>query len=316
MKIGIVGEGAQGQTHLEALSQITDVDAISICGGISGDTQELAKKWEIPDWSLDYDSFIENKELDAIILCSPNQVHCEQATKAMNAGLHVLIEIPMGLSLEESQNIVEIEKRSGKVCMVGHTQRYSPEFRTIAEHISEGKFTPHHIIQQTYFFRRKNENRFGKKRSWVDDLLWHQACHMVDMVHWLLGNDIEQVWGQAGPLHSDLDIPMDLSIGMRSGNGTLVTSAQSFNHHGPIQSNYRLIGTETTLFVKNGKIFEMDGNQLPIKQKTGGFIAQNMEFFAAIREGRTALTSCSKCLPVMETIDRIQKAIDKNSKEN
>ena len=310
MKFGIVGEGAQGQTHLDVLKEIEDIEVISICGGVSLDTEELAKNWNINDWSLDYDSFIENKNLDAIILCSPNQVHCEQAIKAMDAGLHVLIEIPMGISLEESRKIVETEKRSGKVCMVGHTLRFSPEFKTISEYITEGKFTPHHIIQQTYFFRRKNENRFGKERSWVDDLLWHQACHMVDMVHWLLGNEIDQVWGQAGPLHPSLNIPMDLSIGMRANNGVIVTSAQSFNHHGPIQSDYRIIGTEKTLFVKNGKIMAIDGNEVPVQHTTNGFTAQNIEFITAIREDRVALTSCSECLPVMETIDRIQKSID------
>ena len=313
MKVGIVGEGAQGQTHLEALNQIEDIEAISICGAVRSDTEELAKTWNVSDWSLEYDSFIQNKQLDAVILCSPNQVHCEQAIKAMKAGLNVLIEIPMGLSLEESKNIVEIEKQSGKVCMVGHTQRYSPEFIAIAERIFEGSFNPHHIIQQTYFFRRKNENRFGKKRSWVDDLLWHQACHMVDMVHWLLGNDIDQVWGQAGPLHAELNIPMDLSIGMRSKQGVLLTSAQSFNHHGPIQSDYRIIGTETTLIVKNGSIFETDGNEIPIASEIGGVVAQDIEFFTAIKDGRKALTSCSNCLPVMETIDRIQKTLDKTS---
>ena len=250
MKVCVAGEGAQGLTHLQALRTFDDVEVVSLAGGIAADAETFAEQWNIPHWSLDFSTCISQPDIEAVILCSPNQVHCAQAIEAMEAGKHVLLEIPMGLNLDESRRVVEAEKRTGKVCMVCHTQRFSSVFREIKERIDRGEFTPLHIVQQTYFFRRKNENRFGKPRTWVDDLLWHQACHMVDMAHWLLGDLTAETWGQTGPLHPELNIPMDITIAMRSERGALVTSAQSFNHHGPIQGHYRLIGEETTLLVE------------------------------------------------------------------
>jgi 2-hydroxy-4-carboxymuconate semialdehyde hemiacetal dehydrogenase len=309
MKICVAGEGAQGLTHLEALQSIEDVEVVSLAGGILADTEAFAKQWNIAHWSLDFSECIEQPGIEAVILCSPNQVHCQQAIDAMEAGKHVLIEIPMGLNLEESRRVVAAEQRTGKVCMVCHTQRYSQVFREIHRRISAGQLTPYHIVQQTYFFRRKNENRFGKPRTWVDDLLWHQACHMVDMTYWLLGDLDAQAWGQTGAMHPDLDIPMDISIAMRSRRGALVTAAQSFNHHGSIWSHYRIIGEEETLTTEKNKLYDHEGNEI-ITRGEGGVVAQDREFFSAIREGRPALTSCSACLPVMEALDRIQRAID------
>jgi len=310
MKVCVAGEGAQGLTHLQALRTFDDVEVVSLAGGIAADAETFAEQWNIPHWSLDFSTCISQPDIEAVILCSPNQVHCAQAIEAMEAGKHVLLEIPMGLNLDESRRVVEAEKRTGKVCMVCHTQRFSSVFREIKERIDRGEFTPLHIVQQTYFFRRKNENRFGKPRTWVDDLLWHQACHMVDMAHWLLGDLTAETWGQTGPLHPELNIPMDITIAMRSERGALVTSAQSFNHHGPIQGHYRLIGEETTLLVEQGKLIDHAGNEIVIPNPKDPVEEQNREFFTAIREDRNALTSCSDCLPVMEALHRIQRAID------
>jgi 2-hydroxy-4-carboxymuconate semialdehyde hemiacetal dehydrogenase len=309
MKICVAGEGAQGLTHLEALQSIENVEVQSLAGGIAADAETFATEWNIAHWSLDFSECIGQNDIEAVILCSPNQVHCQQAIAAMEAGKHVLIEIPMGLNLEESRRIVAAEQRTGKVCMVCHTQRYSNVFREVHRRITAGELTPYHIVQQTYFFRRKNENRFGKPRTWVDDLLWHQACHMVDMTYWLLGDLEAQAWGQAGAMHPELAIPMDISIAMRSQNGALVTAAQSFNHHGSIWSHYRIIGEETTLTIEKNKLYDHEGNELAV-EGGGGVGAQDREFFSAIREGRKALTSCSACLPVMEALDRIQQTLD------
>lgn len=309
MHICVAGEGAQGLTHLQALQSLDDVEVVSLAGGIASDAEAFANEWKIPHWSLNFSDCLAREDIEAVILCSPNQVHCAQAIAAMEAGKHVLIEIPMGLTLEESQRVVETEQRTGKVCMVCHTQRYSGAFRALKDRIDAGQLTPLHIVQQTYFFRRKNENRFGKARTWVDDLLWHQACHMVDMAHWLLGDLTAETWGQVGPMHPELDIPMDLSIAMRSQAGALVTSAHSFNHHGPIQSHYRIICQETTLTVEKGKLIDCEKGEISVPH-SGGVEAQDEEFFAAIREDRKALTSCSACLPVMEALDRVQRAIN------
>ena len=309
MKICLAGEGAQGISHADVLQDIEGVEIDTLAGGIAADAEAFAYERGIPHWSLDLEECLSRDGVEAVILTTPNQVHCVQVELALNMGKHVLVEIPMGISLAESQRIAELEERTGLVCMVCHTQRYNSAFREVYRQVQEGELTLHHIVQQTYFFRRRNENRFGKKRTWVDALLWHQACHMVDMCYWLLDDPDMEGWGQAGPLHAELGVPMDISIGMRTKDGKLVTSANSFNNYGPIYSEYRFIGEEATLLAQKGRLTDHEGQEIKLPVG-GGIDAQDREFLAAIKAGRQPLTSCLACLPTMEIIDRIQRSID------
>ena len=171
-----------------------------------------------------------------------------------------------------------------------------------------GQLHLHHIVQQTYFYRRENTNMFGKTRSWTDELLWHQACHMVDFIYWLFDEPDIDTWAQAGPPHHLLGIPMDITIGMRSQDGCLVTSANSFNNHGPITATYRFIGEETTLLIEKGKLTDHEGNEIPLGE--GGIAMQDREFINAVTFGKRPGTSCKGCLPVMGILDRLQQSLD------
>ena len=309
MKVCIAGEGAQGKTHMEALAKRKDVEVVTVAGGLEADTVEFAREWGIPHYSMNLEECMEQPGVEAVVLTTPNHMHADQTELALEMGKHVLLELPMGLTLAESQRVAAKEEETGLVCMVCHTNRFNPAFREVHRRVHDGELHLHHIVQQTFFFRRTNENRFGRPRTWADDLLWHQACHMVDMVFWILGDARMEAWGQAGPDHPTLGIPMDISIGLRSQSGCLVTAAQSFNNYGPIQGNYRFIGEEATLLFAKGGLTDHEGKEIPLTAGGGGD-DQDGEFFAAIREGRKPLTSCNACLPVMEVIDRIQQAID------
>ncbi|HJP31192.1 MAG: Gfo/Idh/MocA family oxidoreductase [Candidatus Latescibacteria bacterium] len=309
MKVCLVGEGAQGITHIKALQDMQDVEVVTLAGGVLADAEAFASDHGIEHVSTDLEECLDQPGVEAAVITSPNQVHCEQTVMALEKGKHVLLELPMGLSLAESQRVAAAEASSGKVAMMCHTQRFTPAFRKIHEDVRDGKLHLHHIVQQTYFFRRVNENRFGKPRIWTDDLLWHQACHMLDMVYWILGDPDMEAWGQCGPVHETLKVPMDVTIALKSRSGCLVSASQSFNNHGPIQGFYRFIGEEATYLSNKGGLTDHEGNDIEVSGPSG-VEAQDGEFFAAIREGRTALTSCTEVLPVMALIDRVQRSMD------
>ncbi|OGG57019.1 MAG: hypothetical protein A3F84_12950 [Candidatus Handelsmanbacteria bacterium RIFCSPLOWO2_12_FULL_64_10] len=311
MKICLAGEGAQGLTHVQALRNIEGVEVVTLAGGIEADAAAFAKEWKIPHHSLNLEECLRQPGVEAVILTTPNQLHTTQASLALNMGKHVLVELPMGLSLEDSRRLVALEEKTGLVCMVCHTQRYSPPHREVYRRVRTGELHLRHIVAQTYFFRRQNVNRFGKPRTWTDDLLWHIACHIVDFVSHLLDDPGLDAWGQAGPDHPTLGIPMDLTIGMRSRQGCLVSAALSFNNHGPIDTSYRFIGEESTLFIQRERLTDYQGNVVPLEGSS--VETQDREFFDAIREGRRPLTSCRACLPTMELLDRIQKSIEDKS---
>ena len=312
MKVCLAGEGAMGLNHIKALKEIRGVQVASLCGGIPKDAQSFADKWHIPHWSLDLETCLNQPDIDAVLLATPSQLHAEQTVLALSKDKHVLVEIPMSLNLPDAERISRVAETSGHVCMVAHTRRFSPPHAELRHRIREGTFHLHHLVVETYFFRRTNLNMFGEPRTWVDNLLWHHACHSVDLMYWLLGDPDLEVWGQKGPDHPELGIPMDMTIGMRSKNGQLCTMALSFNNQGPFGGFYRYIGEEDTHKVYRDTMTDSNGNEVPLDGPSA-FEIQDREFIGAIREGRPPDSSAASCLPAMRLLDRIEKVMNDSS---
>jgi len=296
-----------GTNHMKVLQGLEGIEVVSVAGGMEEDTAAFAAEFGIPHHALDLQACLDQTGVEAVILTSPNQLHTHHAEMALNAGKHVLVEIPMGLSLEDSRRVAELESSTGLVCMVCHTLRYSPPHMEIRRRVLAGELDLHHLIWQTFFFRRTNTNMFGKPRSWTDDLLWHQACHMVDFMYWLFDDPEMEAWGQKGPDHAELGIPMDLSIGLRTREGCLITGAFSFNSHGAISSTCRFVGEQASYRIEKGSLFDHEGVEIALEGDS--LELQDREFFNAIKEGRNPVSSCMECLPTMAILDKLERSM-------
>ena len=260
--------------------------------------------------STNLEQCIDRPGVDAVILTTPSDQHRDQTILALAKGKHVQVEIPMALNLNDSEDMLAAARKAGKVCMVTHTRRFSSPHREIKKRIREGAFHLHHLVVETYFFRRTNLNMHGQPRSWVDNLLWHHGCHSVDIAQWLVKSPDWDVWGQKGPTHPELGIPMDLTVAMKSKQGPLFSMAMSFNNKGPFGGFYRYIGEEETYKIYRDSMTDSEGKEVPL-DATAAFDRQDIEFTSAIREGREPESSAASCLPTMALLDRIDKAMGK-----
>jgi 2-hydroxy-4-carboxymuconate semialdehyde hemiacetal dehydrogenase len=309
MKICLAGTGAMGEIHVKALKKIDDVQIVSVAGRTEDGVKEFAAKWNIPFASSNLETCIDRPGVDAVILTTPSDQHHDQTMLALRKGKHVQVEIPMALNLADSQHMLDESKKAGKTLMVTHTRRFANPHRDIHKRIREGTFHLHHMVVETYFFRRTNLNMHGQPRSWVDNLLWHHGCHSVDLAHWILDEPNWDVWGQKGPDHRELKIPMDISVAMKSKKGPLFTMAMSFNNKGPFGGFYRYIGEEDTYKVYRDSMTDSDGNEVPFDDNTAAFDRQDIEFVAAIREGREPESSAASVVPTMALLDKIDRAM-------
>ena len=282
---------------------------VSIASRTEESGKAFADEWKIPFHSTNLEAVIDRPGVDAVILTTPSEQHADQTVLALSKGKHVQVEIPMALNLPDSERMVAAARKAGKVCMVTHTRRFSPTHREIKRRIKEGTFHLIHMVVQTYFFRRTNLNMHGQARSWVDNLLWHHGCHSVDIAQWLVADPNWGVWGQKGPTHPELQIPMDLTVAMKSKAGPLFSMAMSFNNKGPFGGFYRYIGEEDTFKVYRDSMTDSDGKEVAL-DPLPAFDRQDIEFVGAIREGREPESSATSCLPTMSLLDRIDKAMD------
>ncbi len=312
MKIAVAGEGAFGNKHLDALARIEGVEVSMLIGGIEEDTKKVAEQRGINHWSLDLQEAILSNQVAAIILATPTQLHASQAIDCLEGGKHVLVEIPMADNLVDAEKLVATQQRTGLVAMVDHVRRFNPSHQWIHNRIIKGEIKVQQMDVQTYFFRRSNMNVLGKPRTWTDHLLWHHACHTVDLFQYQTGEQASDCFALQGPMHEELDIAMDMSIGMKTPSGSICTLSLSFNNDGPFGTYFRYICDNGTYLARYDDLFDGKEQQIDVSDltvSTDGIELADRAFIEAISEGREPNASVSQCLGTMRTLDKLERSL-------
>lgn len=312
MNVVLAGAGAIGRKHAAAIARIDGVELVSVVGRLEPDTKEFAAEFDIRQWTLDLGESLDLPGVDAVILATPTGMHAAQSIAAFEMGKHTLIEIPMADNLADSEAIVAAQERTGVVGMVAHTRRFNPSHQWVRARIESGEYAIQHFVVQTFFFRRENTNALGKPRSWTDHLLWHHACHTVDLFQYQTGEIADRVWAQQGPIHPELGIAMDMTIGLGTPSGAICTLALSFNNEGPLGSWFRYIGDNGTYVARYDDLDTGDGEAIDVSEghiSMDGIELQDREFFSAIDEGREPNASVAQALTSMRTLDRLEQTL-------
>ncbi|MGM9490838.1 Gfo/Idh/MocA family oxidoreductase [Ideonella sp. YS5] len=312
IKVALAGAGAFGIKHLDGIRNIAGVEVVSLVSRELDKTKEVAAKYGIGHVTTDLNDSLALKEVDAVILCTPTQMHAEQSIACLKAGKHVQVEIPLCDVLRDGEEVVQLQRAKGLVAMCGHTRRFNPSHQYVHKKVQAGEFKVHQMDVQTYFFRRTNMNALGQPRSWTDHLLWHHAAHTVDLFAYQCGSPIVQANALQGPIHPTLGIAMDMSIQLKAANGAICTLSLSFNNDGPLGTFFRYIGDTATYIARyddlfNGKDEKIDVSQVDVSMN--GIELQDREFFAAIREGREPNASVAQVLPCYQVLDRLEKQL-------
>jgi 2-hydroxy-4-carboxymuconate semialdehyde hemiacetal dehydrogenase len=312
MKVCVAGQGAFGVKHIEALKVIPGVEIATLAGGSADSTAAVAKKYGIPHWSLDLAECLAQPGVVAAILATPTQMHAAQGVQCLRAGKHVQIEIPIADNLADAEALARTQQETGLICMGGHTRRFNPSHQWLHKRIRAGELKLQQLDVQTYFFRRTNTNALGKPRSWTDHLLWHHACHTVDLFQHQTGETASVARAIQGPEHPQLGIAMDMSIQMKVPSGAICTLSLSFNNDGPLGTFFRYICDNGTYIARYDEL--VDGKNDPIDVSKvdvsmNGIELQDREFLAAIRERREPNGSVQQILPAMRTLDALEKSL-------
>jgi 2-hydroxy-4-carboxymuconate semialdehyde hemiacetal dehydrogenase len=314
IKVALAGAGAFGTKHLDGIKNIDGVEVISLIGRELDKTKEVAVKYGIKHVTTDLNESLAMKDVDAVILCTPTQMHASQTIAAMKAGKHVQVEIPMADSWKDAQAIIEMQKKTGLVAMGGHTRRFNPSHQYVNQKIKSGQFNIQQLNVQTYFFRRTNMNAAGQARSWTDHLLWHHSAHTIDLFAYQCGSPVVQANAVQGPIHPTLGIAMDMSIQLKAANGAICTLSLSFNNDGPLGTFFRYIGDTATYIASYDDLYNGNNEKIDVSKvavSMNGIELQDREFFAAIREGREPNSSVAQVLPCYKVMHELEQQLMK-----
>ncbi len=317
IKVALAGAGAFGIKHLDGIKNIDGVEVVSLISRDLEKTREVAAQYGIGHVTTNLEDSLALPEVDAVILCTPTQMHAAQTLACLKAGKHVQVEIPLADTLKGADDVVALAKSSGLVAMCGHTRRFNPSHQYVHNQIKAGKFHIQQMDVQTYFFRRTNMNALGQARSWTDHLLWHHAAHTVDLFAYQCGSPIVKANAVQGPIHPALGIAMDMSIQLQAANGAICTLSLSFNNDGPLGTFFRYIGDTATYLARyddllqstsSGKDEKINVSQVAVSMN--GIELQDREFFAAIKEGREPNSSVAQVVNCYKVLDSLEKQLN------
>jgi 2-hydroxy-4-carboxymuconate semialdehyde hemiacetal dehydrogenase len=312
LHVALAGAGAFGIKHLDAIKNIADVQVVSLVGRDLAKTQEVADRYGISHVSTRLEDSLTLPQVDAVILCTPTQMHASQTLACLAAGKHVQVEIPLCDVLADGEQVVAAARASGKVAMCGHTRRFNPSHQWLRRRIVDGSFHLQQMDVQTYFFRRTNMNALGQPRSWTDHLLWHHAAHTVDLFAYQAQSPVIKAHALQGPIHPTLGIAMDMSIQLQAANGALCTLSLSFNNDGPLGTFFRYIGDTGTYLARYDDLFTGKDEKIDVSAvdvSMNGIELQDREFFAAIREGREPNASVAQVLPCYQVLHQLEQQL-------
>jgi len=312
IRVALAGAGAFGIKHLDGIKNIDGVEVVSLISRDLEKTREVAARYGIGHVTTDLADALALPEVDAVILCTPTQMHASQTLACLKAGKHVQVEIPLCDVLADGEEAVNVAAASGLVAMCGHTRRFNPSHQLVHNKIKAGEFNIQQMDVQTYFFRRTNMNALGQARSWTDHLLWHHAAHTVDLFAYQCGSPVVKANAIEGPIHPTLGIAMDMSIQLKAANGAICTLSLSFNNDGPLGTFFRYIGDTATYIARYDDLFTGKEEKIDVSNvavSMNGIELQDREFFAAIREGREPNSSLAQVLPCYQVLHSLEQQL-------
>ena len=188
----------EGLRHIKAYQSNPEIELLMIC---DTDTELLGQRKDefgVPHAVSDYHEIIANPEVDIVSVATPDYYHAEQSIAALKAGKHVLCEKPMTLNLEEAEAIVNVVRETGQIFMTGHPTRFTPAFMLARKMIRRGDIGEIFMVESEY---AHNYTHAKGKDNWrIDarrDPFIGGACHAVDLVRWIVGDDIEEAFAYA-----------------------------------------------------------------------------------------------------------------------
>ena len=234
VRIGLVGYGKVANLHAEALAAARNGELVSVCGRNAERRDNFAARWKIASRET-VSGMVQKDRVDAVIITTPHPQHRDGAVDAFAAGVHVLVEKPMALTVNECDEMIAASKKSGKILSVVCQRRWYPSCIRIKRAIEEGKIGKPVLAQLTVLGWRDevyyaSDPWRGKWATEGGGILINQAAHQIDLMHWYMGpfGEIQGFWDNFNHPYIEVEDSAVAVVRFRNGGlgSVLVSNSQ------------------------------------------------------------------------------------------
>jgi predicted dehydrogenase len=325
MKVGIVGAGI-GSVHARGYLKCPDVEVKALCHLDIERRQRFFDEYGVKEAYEDFDRMLADKEIEAISICVPNDLHAPMTIAALNAGKHVLCEKPISTNASDAKKMVEAGKKSGKIFMMAFNNRFRGDSQMLKKCIENGDLGEIYYAK-TGWVRRKGTPGMGtwftqKERSGGGPLI-DLGVHMLDLTLWLMGNPkpvyvLGSTYAKFGPAMAKqqgktYDVE-DLATAMvKLENGATIALEASWHSHVERERSYnQFIGTKGGAEFDPLRIYtDINGQSADIQlqyRNQNGHEAEIVHFVECIRENKTPISQGIHGLHVQYILDALYES--------
>jgi myo-inositol 2-dehydrogenase / D-chiro-inositol 1-dehydrogenase len=198
MKVGVIGAGRIGKLHAETMAfRIPGVEVVAIADVNTAEASALAKRCNGAAVHADHGAIINDRSIDAVLICSPTNTHARYIEEAAVAGKHIFCEKPVDLTLEKIHSAVGKAEKAGVTLMVGFNRRFDPNFQRIREQVSSGKVGEPHILRITSRDPAPPPPSYVKVSGGI---FLDMAIHDFDMARYIMGCEVTEVFASGAVL--------------------------------------------------------------------------------------------------------------------
>ncbi len=242
LRIGLIGAGTIAwSAHLPAIARLRElVELVAIADVRETAAKRAAQHFGCESAYTDYRHLLDRADIDAVLICTPEFLHAEQAIAAAEAGKHILCEKPMAANLAEADAMLDACRRARVTLMVGHSRRFIPRYQRIHDAIVAGEVGDVRFVRENerraqamytavdqaheYWLPRERE---GDRRPWLALSGFSQgaaltnAVHETDLFRWFTGSEAVEVYAESRITDPDGEVPDMLSTIIRFASGAI-----------------------------------------------------------------------------------------------
>jgi 2-hydroxy-4-carboxymuconate semialdehyde hemiacetal dehydrogenase len=305
----VVGSGGIASAHADALAHTDDVRRRWVISRRPDAAEQFRQEWAFERGGIALEDALADDHVDVVLIASPNQVHAKQAAQALDAGKHVIVEIPAALNIADCERLEALARSVGKRLFVCHTMRSFAAIRELRARVVAGSIDISQVLGFFAIPRRSNEGWSGT-RSWIDNLLWHHACHQVDAALWVLGLDgAEGVSARFGRVHPDFGMAMELSLTFSSASRQLVTHALTYNTS-ELVWELRFVTDQGLFTFRNGELLDQSQRTLVPAVSVRDVSRQDDAIFAALASDNLSDYDLEQVMPSMRVLDLAERSME------
>jgi len=315
-KVAVVGNGCIARSHFDAIKALDEAQLVAVVARDAERGEKAASAYGAKFFTS-LQAAKQATDMDAVIVCTPTNLHEQHVTEAAKLGCHVLCEKPAALEIDAFERMLAVCRENGVALMLAQVVRFIPEYAAIRDWVVSGRLGDIHMVYEKRLSKHPDWTNWHRDPAISGGSLYDINVHDIDFVYHMFGRP-ETVYANGWKSASGCWNHVCTSFVWKSGARAVVETSLEMTGEWPFSYELRVTGDKGTIVFDNavagGLRWYPEGGkpeQIPVSGEDM-FVLQAKEFFASLREERESSVDNAGVKCVLEMIEASRRSLENN----